>query len=112
MLVINLLKAAFTEATVCPAQPKVNNRNQNQHQNFSIRFGRYSAFAITRFVPKYQTYFKHRVTHAMSESINSKIQTIKQMACGFRNIDHFKTAIYFHCGGSIYTHAKPGSPPF
>ena len=35
----------------------------------------------------------------MSESINSKIQTIKKMACGFRNIEHFKTAIDFHCGG-------------
>jgi len=21
------------------------------------------------------------------------------MACGFRNIENFKTAIYFHCGG-------------
>jgi len=44
-------------------------------------------------------YFKYRVTNATAESINSKIQKIKQMACGFRNIDNFKTAIYFHCGG-------------
>lgn len=58
------------------------------------------------------TYFHHRVTNAMSESINSKIQKIKQMACGFRNIENFKTSIYFHCGGLIYTHAKPGSPLF
>jgi transposase len=21
------------------------------------------------------------------------------MACGFRNREHYKTAIYFHCGG-------------
>jgi len=21
------------------------------------------------------------------------------MACGFRNMENFKTAIYFHCGG-------------
>ena len=31
--------------------------------------------------------------------INSKIQTIKKRAYGFRNREHFKTAIYFHCGG-------------
>jgi transposase len=36
---------------------------------------------------------------AMSEGLNSQIQKIKRMACGFRNIEHFKTAIYFLCGG-------------
>ena len=35
----------------------------------------------------------------MSEGLNSQIQKIKRMACGLRNIEHFKTAIYFHCGG-------------
>jgi transposase len=32
-------------------------------------------------------------------TMNSKIQTIKKMAYGYRNRDHFKTAIFFHCGG-------------
>jgi transposase len=45
------------------------------------------------------TYFKHRVTNAVCEGVNSKIQTIIKMAYGFRNRDHLKTAIYFHCGG-------------
>jgi len=45
------------------------------------------------------TYFKHRITNATAEGLNSKIQLVKQMACGFRNRDHYKTAIYFHCGG-------------
>jgi len=45
------------------------------------------------------TYFKHRITNAVSEGLNSKIQTIKQMACGFRNRDHYRKAILFHCGG-------------
>jgi transposase len=47
----------------------------------------------------------------VSEGINSKIQTIKKMANGFRNREHFKTAIYFHCGGlDLYpaTHGLPG----
>jgi transposase len=29
----------------------------------------------------------------------SQIQKLKCMACGFRNIEHFNTAIYVHCGG-------------
>lgn len=45
------------------------------------------------------TYCKHRITNAVAEGLNSKIQTIKQRACGFRNPNNFKTAIYFHCGG-------------
>jgi transposase len=45
------------------------------------------------------TFFKHRITNAVSEALNSTIQTIKKMACGFRNRNHFKIAIYFHCGG-------------
>lgn len=57
------------------------------------------------------TYFTHRITNAVSEGINSKIQTIKKMACGFRNRENFKTAIFFHCGGlDLYsrTHGIPG----
>lgn len=45
------------------------------------------------------TYFKHRITNALSESVNAKIQWVKYMARGFRNLDNLKTAIYFHCGG-------------
>lgn len=55
------------------------------------------------------TYFAHRITNATAEGLNSKIQTVKQKACGFRNREHFKTAILFHCGGlSLYpvTHSN------
>lgn len=41
----------------------------------------------------------HGVTNASSESVNSKIQRIKRQACGFRNRERFRHAIYFHCGG-------------
>jgi len=57
------------------------------------------------------TFLKHRITNAVSEGLNSTIQTIKKMACGFRNRDHFKIAIYFHCGGldlHPVTHWKVG----
>lgn len=45
------------------------------------------------------TYLKHRITNAMSESLNSKIQWVKYTARGFRNKRNFINAIYFHCGG-------------
>jgi hypothetical protein len=41
----------------------------------------------------------HRATNAGAESINAKIQRIKRMACGYRNRDRFRNAIYFHLGG-------------
>jgi transposase len=45
------------------------------------------------------TYAKHRITNALAEGINTKIEKIKRMACGYRNRAHYRTAIYFHCGG-------------
>lgn len=40
-----------------------------------------------------------RVTNAISESTNAKIQRIKNRACGYRNRARFHDAIYFHLGG-------------
>lgn len=45
------------------------------------------------------TYLRHRITNAGSESINSKIQWVKYTARGYRNLENFVHAIYFHCGG-------------
>lgn len=36
-------------------------------------------------------------TNAHAESMNSRIQSIKTKARGFRNRDRFKMAVYFHC---------------
>jgi hypothetical protein len=58
-----------------------------------------AAETIRRHIANIVTYYQHPVTNAISEGLNSQIQKIKSMACGFRNIEHFKTAIYFHCGG-------------
>lgn len=66
---------------------------------------------IKRHLPNVLTYFAHPITNAVCEGLNSKIQTIKKRAYGFRNKEHFKTAIYFHCGGlQLYpaTHGIPG----
>ena len=43
-------------------------------------------------------YVKHRITNAVAEGLNSKIQIIKSNARGFRNFDHYRISILFHCG--------------
>lgn len=43
-------------------------------------------------------YLKHRITNAVTEGLNSKIQSIKANARGFRNFEHYRIAILFHCG--------------
>jgi len=58
-----------------------------------------AAKTLKRHIENILTFFKHRITNATAEGLNSKIQMVKEMACGFRNRDHYKTAIYFHCGG-------------
>jgi len=44
------------------------------------------------------TYFKHRITNAMSERYNSRIQAITSNARGFKNFDTNRTRILFFCG--------------
>jgi transposase len=39
------------------------------------------------------------LTNARAEAINSRIQWVKRMACGYRNRENFRHAIYFHLGG-------------
>ena len=56
-------------------------------------------------LPNVLTYLKHGITNAGLEAVNSTIQWVKKMARGFRNVENFKTAIYFHCGGlNLYPH--------
>jgi transposase len=54
---------------------------------------------LMRHIDNILTYFKYRITNAVSEGLNAKIQAIKKQSYGFRNVEHFKIAIYFHCGG-------------
>jgi len=49
------------------------------------------------------TYFDSYITNAITEGFNSKIQSIKANARGFRNFANYRTAILFFCGRlSIY----------
>jgi len=44
------------------------------------------------------TYLRHRITNAMTEGFNSKIQSIKANARGYRNFGNYRIAILFYCG--------------
>lgn len=44
------------------------------------------------------TYIKHRITNAVAEGLNSKIQAMKSAARGFRSFANYRIAILFHCG--------------
>ena len=44
------------------------------------------------------SYFRHRVTNATAEGLNSKIQSLKSAARGFRNFFNYRTRILFFCG--------------
>jgi transposase len=59
-----------------------------------------AAETIRRHIDNILTYYQHPVINAMSQGLNSQIQKITSMAFGFfRDTEHFKTAIYFHCMG-------------
>lgn len=63
------------------------------------------AWLIRRHLPNVLTYLRHRITNAGLEAVNATIQWVKKTARRFRNVEHFKTAIYFHCGGlDLYPH--------
>ena len=43
-------------------------------------------------------YFRHRITNAQSEGFNSRVQSIKSAARGFRSFENYRTRILFYCG--------------
>ena len=55
-------------------------------------------------------YVVARITNALAEGINAKIEKIKRMACGYRNRSHYRAAIYFH-GGGLDLFPKPPIKP-
>lgn len=57
------------------------------------------AYTLKSFLYGVLSYCKHRITNAMTEGINSKIETLWKSACGFRNKQRFRTVILFHLGG-------------
>lgn len=58
-----------------------------------------AARTIQRHMKNICNYFRYRISNAVAEGLNSKIQIIKSAARGFRNFENFRIAILFHCGG-------------
>ena len=44
-------------------------------------------------------FVNHRITNAVAENINGKIQQLKSIARGFRSFKHYRTNILFHFAG-------------
>jgi transposase len=64
-----------------------------------------AARTLKRHLAGLLAYCRHRITNAVAEGMNSKIQLIKANARGFRNFANYRAAILFHCGGlSLYPH--------
>ena len=69
-----------------------------------------AAKTMKRHLDNILTCLQHRITNSLSEALNGQIEKIKRMACGYRNREHHRTAIYFHCGGlELYPRMKPPS---
>jgi transposase len=57
-----------------------------------------AAKTLKRHINNILNYFKHRITNAVAEGLNSKIQNIKANARGYRNFHNYRVAILFYCG--------------
>ena len=66
-----------------------------------------AAKTLKRHLAGLLSYFAHRITNAGAEGLNSRLQAIRVSARGYRNREHFKTAIFFHLGGLQLYPATP-----
>jgi transposase len=53
---------------------------------------------LKRHLKNLLTYLRHHITNAVTEGLNSKIQSLKSAARGFRNFQNYRTRILFFCG--------------
>ena len=53
---------------------------------------------LKRHLPNILTWFRHRISNGPTEGFNSRIQSIKSAARGFRNFENYRTRILFFCG--------------
>lgn len=56
---------------------------------------------LKRHLPGLLGYFRQRITNAVSEGFNSRIQSIKSAARGFRAFANYRNRILFYCGKLI-----------
>ncbi len=53
---------------------------------------------LKRHLENLLTYLEHRITNAVTEGLNSKIQSLKAAARGFRSFENYRIRILFFCG--------------
>ncbi len=53
---------------------------------------------LKRHLENLLTYLRHRITNAVTEGLNSKIQSLKSAARGFRSFRNYRIRILFFCG--------------
>jgi transposase len=53
---------------------------------------------LKRHLDNLLTYLEHHITNAVTEGLNSKIQSLKSAARGFRNFRNYRIRILFFCG--------------
>ncbi len=53
---------------------------------------------LNRHLENILSYLRHRITNAVAEALNGRIQQIKSAARGFRNFENYRIAILFYCG--------------
>jgi transposase len=65
------------------------------------------AKTLKRHLTNILTDFTHPITNAISEGYNSKIQSIKSDARGFRSFKHYRSRILFHCAKLVLVPILP-----
>ncbi len=64
---------------------------------------------LKRHLDNILTYLEPRITNAVAEGLNSKIQHIKSATLGFRKFENFRIAMYSSAGNWICIHRNPSS---
>jgi transposase len=68
------------------------------------------ALALAAHLDGLLNYFDHRITNALTEGFNSRIQAIKAAARGFRRFQNYRTRILFFCGKlNLAPHTHPSA---
>jgi transposase len=57
-----------------------------------------AAKTLKKLLANILTYFRHGITNAFTEGMNSRIQEIKSASRGFRYFENYRIAILFSCG--------------
>lgn len=70
------------------------------------------AHLLKRHLENLLTYLKHHITNAVTEGLNSKIQSLKSAARGFRSFANYRIRVLFFCRKlDLYT-IMPEEPVF